>query len=601
MGRKDYIPLDDVAPEGRSRGSQPFPSPETPSFPLHPTRDELATPDLRGSYKRISTPPRGHAVGKFYVYTWWFEWLCLLGSGVGFALTGFLLRYLHNAPIPQWASAGSGLSLNSILSVLSTMSRTSLLVPLDNALGQLMWLAFAHRARALADAELFNEAARGPWGAFMLMWRAREKGVAALGSFLVIMAVALGFTQQQLISYPTRTDLLPDPTGLTQVGRAPEFYDSYQDTSNATDGPTVPVVEFRVWASLYSSLNHYQVHDPIYRCDSGNCKYPPFYTLAVCSTCRADTSFESGCDAEQDWCWARYKTLEGHATRKLGETEVYSTIINQTASTAGSSIVDTYTLNVSSSTWPPTYAAFECHVMWCIRQIEAKVENATYSETEMSYSTAAEMQPDGTAKFSYDDGGTKKSFSVTQNSQKAYKALANDLTGWSRRSPTGRWIHSSPLFSGMAAFSVADMTVGGQHWHRHKTNPVEVMADGMSNALRSILDVDGQRVEKHTLVRVRWWWLLYPAALWVLAVVFMILVVWKTKKNAQFVGPWGCSAIAMMLWGVDESIRDRVGHWSAEQMEKSARDVKVILVRDGEWWKLKEVEPLGKDSGLGLY
>jgi hypothetical protein len=416
---------------------------------------------------------------------------------------------------------------------------------------------------------------------------------------LLAVDARLTDAEQQLISYPTHTEKLSDP--LTQVSRSTAVYDSYQDTSNSTNGPTIPVVEFRVWSGLYSSLNHYAVQDPVYRCDSGNCEYPTFYTLGVCSSCKSDKNFESWCDPDQDQCWTKYHDLEGYATKAIGDTEVYSTIINQTAHTArmgGSSIVDTYTLNVSGSTWPPTYAAFECHIMWCIRQISAKVIDSTYSEKELSTSTTAEMQPDSSVKFSYEDNGEKKSFSVTENSQKAFQRLANDLTGWSRRSHTGHWIHSSSLFSGMAAFAVADMTVGGSHWHRHKANPVEVMADGMSNALRSSLEVDGERVVEHTLVRVRWYWLAYPVIMWLLTVVFMCSVIWKTRQNAEFVGPWGCSALALMMWGVDENVRDRVGHWSAEGMELNAQNVKVRLMRDGEWWRLKGTG--GPDVGLGF-
>jgi hypothetical protein len=184
----DYIQLRD------NPISRPFSTPEfSPSFPLHPTRDELPTPKLGYNSRPLTTPPRGDTI---YYYTWWFEWLCILGSLLGIAITAIALKQFDGKPIPLWATTGTGLSLNSILSLVSTASRSTLMVPLDIALGQLMWLAFAQKPRVLAEAEVYNEAARGPWGAARLMWRARGRGVAALGSLLVIMAVALGFTRR---------------------------------------------------------------------------------------------------------------------------------------------------------------------------------------------------------------------------------------------------------------------------------------------------------------------------------------------------------------------------------------------------------------------
>lgn len=104
-------------------------------------------------------------------YTWWFEASALVLSAAAIGLTAGFLRWLDGNRIPDWASVGSGLSLNSILSVPSIVARSCLLIPLDEALGQLMWVSFARKGHRLDEVELFHRASRGPAGALRLLGR----------------------------------------------------------------------------------------------------------------------------------------------------------------------------------------------------------------------------------------------------------------------------------------------------------------------------------------------------------------------------------------------------------------------------------------------
>jgi len=179
-----YIPLADMGSP-----AQTFSPPQ--SYPLNPTDDELspsiglASPDFnkgpkafdddarvsrQGQYTISGTPARSRSTSHSR-WVWWFEMLSLVASAVAIVVTAALLKIFEGKEIPGWATARNGLSLNSIFSLLSTLSRSSMLIPLDDALGQLMWLAFADGPKRLADAELYNQAGRGPLGALRLMWR----------------------------------------------------------------------------------------------------------------------------------------------------------------------------------------------------------------------------------------------------------------------------------------------------------------------------------------------------------------------------------------------------------------------------------------------
>lgn len=405
----------------------------------------------------------------------------------------------------------------------------------------------------------------------------------------------------------------PDYENLTHVSTSNMTYNGYQEalpagnstatTAGVNNGTTVPIVEFAVSAAVYSSLNHYEQHDPLYRCDSGNCEFPLFATLSVCSYCTNATHDDINhyCDHDSDLCVASYASLSSFAWREADSGTLYSTIINQTADpSAADSIVDTRTLSVNSTHWPPTYTAYACRIFWCVRTVNATVVNATYAETEAAVSTAATLRPDGTAVFAYEmpvaaaapAAQTQKlEFAVTAKAQAAFKALAPLLTGWSQRSrDDGKWTHSSPFFGGMATFATADMTVGGKHMHRHKPLPVEVIADGMSNAIRNQLTVVGHKVERHTIVKVRWWWLFYSVGVWLLCSIFLAAVVWETRRNEAHFGAWGCSAIALLLWGVDGSVRKQVADWNADGLEAKARAVRVRLEMDGNVWRMRKTD-----------
>ncbi|KAF8539490.1 hypothetical protein BDD12DRAFT_882266 [Trichophaea hybrida] len=611
-----YIPLGNMGSP-----AHPF-SPGETSYPFHPTDDErspsvgLVSPDFNKGQRGFSDDSRMESKGQYTVsgtpailkrtshrrYIWCFEILSLIVSGTAILVTAALLKHFENKDIPIWATTRNGLSLNAIFSVLSTLSRSSMLIPLDDALGQLMWLAYAKKPRRLAETELYNQASRGPLGAVKLLWR-RRFSLASLAAVLMILQLGLGFTQQQLISYPTKFELYDDPENLTKLSTSETYYNDYQEelvNGTATNNLTIPVVEFRVEAALFSSLNHYMQQDPAYRCDSGNCVYPVFTTLGVCSTCTNATHDEiaQSCDDTDDYCDAHYKSLTSRSWRdSKSNSDYYSTIVNQTAdATTADSIVDTWTLSVNSTAWPPIYKAYTCKVMWCVRTVNASVINSTYSEIELTMTSTASLDKDGsgTAIIMHKDfnGSDMTPYRVTKNSQLAFKTLGASLTGWSRRSDSNQKliVNSSPLFSGVAAFSTADMMVGGKHMHRHKATPVEVMADGMSHAIRNQLTIVGKKVENHTLVKVRWVWLLYPMVSWVLSAIFLVGVVWKTHNKKGEVGAWGCSSIAQLLWGVDENVRVQAGGWDWMALEKNSENIMVQLRKEGDGWRLREVD-----------
>ena len=105
---------------------------------------------------------------KDWVINWWlcelFSWLISALCIFGLAL---LLSYWDGRAVPdRWPS---GITLNAYIAILSGITKYTLAVPIDSAIGQLRWQWFAKGPRPLIDFEHFDDASRGPLGAAKLI------------------------------------------------------------------------------------------------------------------------------------------------------------------------------------------------------------------------------------------------------------------------------------------------------------------------------------------------------------------------------------------------------------------------------------------------
>jgi hypothetical protein len=102
-----------------------------------------------------------------------FAWEILmmaLSAGILIALV-VVLATRDNKPQPDWQY----ISLNSLISWLTTISRACILFSASEALGQLKWVWFMQREQPIHDLRTFDEASRGPFGALELIWTLRGR------------------------------------------------------------------------------------------------------------------------------------------------------------------------------------------------------------------------------------------------------------------------------------------------------------------------------------------------------------------------------------------------------------------------------------------
>lgn len=114
----------------------------------------------------------------------WWVWelfACFVCTAAFLGMVGFLAPY-DQKPVPNWVLAqnfkghtlGFSVSINSILSIFSTIVKSSLLIPVAAGISQLKWLWFSD-GHKLSDFQLFEAAKGGPLGSILILWNMRGR------------------------------------------------------------------------------------------------------------------------------------------------------------------------------------------------------------------------------------------------------------------------------------------------------------------------------------------------------------------------------------------------------------------------------------------
>jgi hypothetical protein len=127
-------------------------------------------------------------------YTGWDDWwlwelLGIVMSAAAIAAIIGLLIDMDGKKVPNWGftmksrTVGGkfipektvNISLNSVISWISTVGKICILIPITKGIGQLKWVWFSEQERQLSDFEKFENATRGLTGSVMLLWKLRGR------------------------------------------------------------------------------------------------------------------------------------------------------------------------------------------------------------------------------------------------------------------------------------------------------------------------------------------------------------------------------------------------------------------------------------------
>ncbi|KAH8892561.1 hypothetical protein GQ53DRAFT_822764 [Thozetella sp. PMI_491] len=208
---------------------------------------------------------------------WWLEILAsFLAVAAFFAIVGTLYPH-QDLPAPDWPY---GLSINTMIAIYIATMKVALITIISQGLGQLKWLWFTE-PRCLSDIEVFDNASRGFFGAFRLVFIFRgTKMIASLGAIAVMLAAIADPFGQQIVQFYQCSSI-----DTTSNGTIPNSH--YLNIGASGRATTITAnIGDAMQAAIYSSVFENTRKQVSFNCTSGNCTFPDVYKSAAhCSRC----------------------------------------------------------------------------------------------------------------------------------------------------------------------------------------------------------------------------------------------------------------------------------------------------------------------------
>ncbi|KAG5658579.1 hypothetical protein KAF25_010760 [Fusarium avenaceum] len=198
--------------------------------------------------------------------------------------------YYNNQILKQWPY---DISLNTIIALLSTFMRASMLLVVAELVGQMGWQAL-RQPRPVSDIHHFNEASRGMVGAIKLFWSVPPRLVSIVAAIVIILSPAIApFSQQAVATVPCARTVEGSQASLPVSHYVPHSRSLYSDT------PSVKEVSGDLKAAMLNSLVNPTGKDTavVVTCATGNCTFPAsskgvtHSSIAMCSSCIDTTEF----------------------------------------------------------------------------------------------------------------------------------------------------------------------------------------------------------------------------------------------------------------------------------------------------------------------
>jgi hypothetical protein len=516
-----------------------------------------------------------------------------------------LARY-NGSSLTEWHA---NISINTIISTISTVAMFTLMNPLGAAVGQCKWLLFRQQKRPLSHLSHLDGASRGPYGSIKLFGRRKKYGVLpAVGALLMIVSLAVNPFMQQLIRYRFR-DL---EQGLAYL---PVAYD-YGSTGVGGFFTANLTMKAAAYAGFFSPLN--STFNVTSYCPSGNCTWPPFQSLGVCSSCEnltnqieripiAPEHFNGGGPSNfalpNGFKMTTEETLQhkGLIYMNLSTTaNMYSnsyrtiddfTLNNLSIAFAdrGSLMIDLFALRLrgASNSGDDITLAQECVLQYCVKNISAVQRNGELVETVLDTWTnnteAARkfylgyLQSDPTAwvpLYYLKPPGQERVFHVGHAPQVQMTSwLDRQLVGTASRQPpdSGQFFTSDQIQGIDQAFASDESGL---------TELLVNVANAMTATLRSgsTESVLGVMLTSETYIHIEWAWITFPLILYVLTVCFVGTVALQGRAGDAPTHVWKNSIVAALCHGLDGDLSNELASLNTQkEIDDKAKDIEVKL------------------------
>ncbi|CAL3969892.1 unnamed protein product [Diplocarpon coronariae] len=207
------------------------------------------------------------------LFNWKWELLSLFGTASALVAIIIVLVHYNGKPSPSWPYE---ITLNTLVSVFSTLLKALMMLTVAECISQLKWIWFKN-PRSLADLTTFENASRGPWGSVNLLFAVKFHHLAALGALVTIVTIAVDPFVQQTIRFYSCSYVDVQSRASIPIAR------SYTPQQNM-----LSPMEAGMVGAIYQGLTQPTFNGSFgsSSCPTGNCTFPVKYTtFGVCNSC----------------------------------------------------------------------------------------------------------------------------------------------------------------------------------------------------------------------------------------------------------------------------------------------------------------------------
>ncbi|KAI0551335.1 hypothetical protein F4679DRAFT_572456 [Xylaria curta] len=520
------------------------------------------------------------------------------------------LNVYDQQPVPQYIA---GVTLNAIISILTITSESSLLVAVAGAISQLKWRWYQRRSRSVLDLQLFDDASRGPLGSAMLL-ATRSWSLVSIGALVSILALAFGPFAQQLLLYPVRSAVAPNPPSNISWAQTYSIIDENQPTE-LTD--TLNIVATALWTKTNESDYFAQT-----QCSTGNCIWDEFESLALCTQCEDRTTDVKLTDTS--FYWPNDTSLADSTRWNISSTALTNFCHVHLEKTGGNG---TEKLSVAQGTL--------CRLTPCVKKYVFSLENGTTSlnTTGNRYGTwfinmtkGAEPKLNG---YSWEDGlrdnrrrrdlhnFARSSTSFTISAQSIIPLLnsmfqlagsvnnaelyrGGNINGSNVNTTAVELVPEDYLRNTSQSFYLSSETDPSFQQIIRQGGLLTVIPRVAAQLSRYIRDKDNKPVQGKTytsiaIVEVRWQWIIFPIFTGILGAVFVGLAMYVCRGDKAL---WKTSSLPLLYHGFEphfmediiEGASDDLGQVSG--MQRSAKNIYARLRRSSVDGQLRLAQTL---------
>ncbi|KAI1119335.1 hypothetical protein F5Y14DRAFT_437895 [Nemania sp. NC0429] len=514
-----------------------------------------------------------------YMLEWWLWELCGITLSIGSVVAVIALAInLDGTPLSDWKH---GLSPNAIISALVTVAKTAMLFALAEGLSQTKWLHFWERQEPLGDISVYDDASRGPWGSLKLL----RMGLRCKPSMI---ACAMGPVAQQIVVFDTQSVQQPGVNSSLIVTKT-------YSLDNDLESPTFINSQRAFQHALLDGLIKTNV--PLgFTCQSGNCSWPNFSTLGLCSYCTDISNLTNATIIEgSGWGTTNVSFVTYSGSQFLYNPNPMIVSISQDVSSETHSYflakhsvelqIDTYYKN-------PDGIYLLKLTVWCARTYQKfSVVGFHPSILQAPFDYYVHEQPLEKLEVPSGVGEIAYYIPTPEDIWQHGTTSIYPFTDSIFLAPTSQ---SFGLFKHLVAKPVlqtsgADASVSGLafRYGSNVSDRMQIVADSLTNwiqATQGSIEVQGTNSVQVTIISIDWAWLTLPIGLVISSAIVLVITVMCSRKNS--VPVWKSSLMPLLFhgleeWTIDERRDIRQGYWERNlDMQKKAQTIKVKLTRN---------------------